>query len=443
MARQQYEDQDMQTLDYNQLPSGQEPEIIDYRDLPEDATPSVDYKDLPAGDIVDTLSLGASAPDRSEPVSEQPAPSQSAIAQLLSRRNQAPEADSDVQMALAMEGRNQNQLAALLGKAGSQIGAGIAGLGGGAGAPMPKANTEIFDTIHESAAQPVKDVMLNRQQEAERMQLSSQHRMMDPESDISQQYKAMLRQAFPKMKMPDNLNAHDIQKSGLVSLAQTMTNREAIQQQRADKSREKQELQQDTRFSKLGDKLMSEMASSRSAFGKAANTVRSAEALEQLTGNMNPNDLDTRQITEIARNLDAMLSSGQSTVAGMKKLLPETAMGSASKIQEYIMNMPKGARQGEFVKRMMETVEREKDLAKDQVKRTQDKVLAGYSDLKKKDPTRWEELMQAHGLDADSRKAPKEKGHTVDSKIDGYAKQHGLSYSQAEAILKARGYSGK
>lgn len=167
---------------------------------------------------------------------------------------------------------------------------------------------------------------------------------------------------------------------------------------------ERQDQVDTKRFDTLSKALTSEIASSRSAFGKAANIKRAADSIDQMVGSADPNNLDNRQIGELARNLDAMLSSGQATIGGMKKLIPETSLGSAAKIEEWLLNQPKGAQQGEFVKRMMDTVHRERDLAGQQIKQTQGKIFGSYKDLQKKHPEKYQELLESHGLVPDDLK---------------------------------------
>lgn len=153
-------------------------------------------------------------------------------------------------------------------------------------------------------------------------------------------------------------------------------------------------------FGHLSEKLTEEMSSSRSALGKAANISRSADAIEKLATQFeDPNKLDTRHIQEIARNLDAMLSSGAATVSGANKLVPQTASGDWAHIAEYIGNIPQGAEQGAFVQRMLDTVRRERDLAKSQIGVAKKKVIAGYGHLEKADPDRYHGLLKAHGIE--------------------------------------------
>lgn len=167
------------------------------------------------------------------------------------------------------------------------------------------------------------------------------------------------------------------------------------------KTEEKQEQFDRKRLDALGKALTSETASSRSAFGRGANNIRSAEAIEALTEQYKGrfDQMDERQITELARSLDGLLSQGQSTVSGTTHLLPKTAVGNVSKIVEYLRNVPTGQQQGAFVKRMLETVGREKELAKDQIKRAQGKILGPYKETLKRRPEDAKDILGPHGLE--------------------------------------------
>lgn len=185
-------------------------------------------------------------------------------------------------------------------------------------------------------------------------------------------------------------------------------------------------------FEKMGKLATAEIASSRSPFGKAANVVRSAEQLEALGKQYGDlNQLDNRQIAEIARGLDSMLASGAATVTGASHLLPSTASGSLAKIEEYITSLPAGAKQKEFVQRMMDTVSREKQIANQQMVRTQGKILAPFSHLKKNYPERYEATLKGMGI-------PSEEQPQYSKDVTDYASQHNISPDQALAIKQQR-----
>jgi len=167
------------------------------------------------------------------------------------------------------------------------------------------------------------------------------------------------------------------------------------------KTEEKQDQFDRKRLDNLGKLLTSETASSRSAFGRGANNVRSAEAIEALADQFKGrlDQMDERQVTELARSMDALLSNGQPTISGTQSLVPKTAVGNIAKMVEYLRNIPVGQQQSAFVKRMLETVGREKELAKEQIKRAQGKILGPYKETLRRRPDDARDILEPHGLE--------------------------------------------
>ena len=245
----------------------------------------------------------------------------------------------------------------------------------------------------------------------------------DPNSEISKQVRERLKKVG--VNVSDNLSAAQLNKyiEPAVEKEQLQASRLKAQQEaksiqlqylkqkqdqlgliRDNAIQNKKDTQDTNRIDKANKLITAEVASSRSAFGRAANTNQAAEKIEALTQGIDPNDLDKRQITEIARNLDGMLSNGQPSISGMNKLIPASARGDISKLAEYIGNIPKGAQQGEFVNKLMTTVAREKDLSHDQMSRTQGKLLGSYSDLK--DHPSFKTMLQQQGIPQDIFEKP-------------------------------------
>lgn len=268
-------------------------------------------------------------------------------------------------------------------------------------------------------------------------------RRNDPNSEESESARNLLKSQG--ITVPDNISAAFIEKqypqfANILARREAAKEREISRKERAEDrafAREQLLSDKDTKdFTKLSEKLTAELASSRSAFGKGANIVRSAEAIETLVSQMNPKDINTRQIQELARGLDAMLSQGAATISGTKKLVPESYSADWAKIAEYITSKPKGAGQEAFVKQMMETVEREKETAKRQMRQTQNKILSGYEHLKERYPERYKRMLQEFGADAESPSVSAQKEKVVVEK-DG--KQYRLPKEQLDRALK-QGY---
>lgn len=153
------------------------------------------------------------------------------------------------------------------------------------------------------------------------------------------------------------------------------------------------------RFTEFGKDLNEGMASSRSDYGKQQQLVSAADRVSQLgeQAKTQPGGLDKRQIHELAIATAGLVSSGgvaaQSTI---ESLVPHSMGGDAAGLEEWLLGSPQGAKQQAFVDRMLETADREKFLASEKIKGTKSGVLQMYSDLKDRDPERYNKLVQAN-----------------------------------------------
>lgn len=177
------------------------------------------------------------------------------------------------------------------------------------------------------------------------------------------------------------------------------SNRQAAAQTAAQTRLDKQDTD---RFDRMGKTITSEVASGRSTLGTAAKVKQSIENAEALIqGALDPNELDARQVYELAKVLDRVLSQGGTTVAGAEHLDIDTARKRLGKQIEFFTNKRQGAGAGDFVKNIAHTLEREKRLAQNQIRGAQKKLLASYGDLEKKNPEKWAAIMKEHGLDSE------------------------------------------
>ena len=323
---------------------------------------------------------------------------------------------------------NQMRMMAGIGEGAELLGASIAG--------VKPADASFYRQMAEQA-----DLLPKQFKEAE--DFKKEARRNDPSSEESESARNLLKSQG--ITVPDNISAAFIEKqypqfANILARREAAKEREISRKERAEDrafAREQLLSDKDTKdFTKLSEKLTAELASSRSSFGKGANIIRSAEAIETLVSQMNPKDINTRQIQELARGLDAMLSQGAATISGTKKLVPESYSADWAKIAEYITSKPKGAGQEAFVKQMMETVEREKETAKRQMRQTQNKILSGYEHLKERYPERYKRMLQEFGADTESPSVSAQKEKVIVEK-DG--KQYRLPKEQLDRALK-QGY---
>lgn len=114
----------------------------------------------------------------------------------------------------------------------------------------------------------------------------------------------------------------------------------------------------------------------------------------------NISNLDSRQTEELAIGLNSMLSgSGQGSANQVAALVPSTVRGDANKLKEWLTNEPTGSDQQAFVQRMADTVQRERDIAANQVKNVQLARLAAHSGLQQKAPDLYANVIHGYGID--------------------------------------------
>jgi len=340
-----------------------------------------------------------------------------------------PNTQYDEALARAEEGK---RLAALLSGA-SQLGRSIAGAG------YLSDKREDFSNIGDLYADDkrIMDEALARKAREEEASVS------DPTSNISKALQAemaqLLKDTGQEIKDPSalaNMSANDLkpliasykarrddqrlrekadedrrarQEDLRFKYAQLRAMNEAKAEMKKEEKKAKQDTTTLTRIEKAG-KLVTAELQSRSAFGIAAKNRQSVENAEALlSGRMNLNDVDNRELVELARVLDRVLSQGTSTISGTKHLTPETAQQKIAGMMEFFTSKVQGSGAADFVKKYQKTLQREREVADKQIIETQKKILAPYKDII--DHPNMQEILQQNGLPSNpfDTKAAKEE----------------------------------
>ncbi len=154
------------------------------------------------------------------------------------------------------------------------------------------------------------------------------------------------------------------------------------------------------------------------AFGVSKQRFDRAENLQSLASAFPDGNLDSRQIEEMAIGLNALLS-GSNTGAQqqVKALVPQSVWGNSNKLAEFLSSDPRGTGQQEFVKRLLGTIDREKETAQTQIQRTQFSRIARNADLEKVDPEKFNEILQSHEVDPAEYKRWKKNGFKAISAV--------------------------
>ena len=329
-----------------------------------------------------------------------------------------------------------------------------------------------FDSMKQLANMPVEDFMASDKLKKEntkfgldtelsklnlekaKSQINDEKAKSDPNSDLSKVARASVMDSLNRIGRKDlaslvtpSMSSKQMEYlfsqnnlANMVSSFEAQQNRLEIAKLRGAEKEEsakgKAEEKDIKRLDAANKTITSSLARNNTAFGRAANIIRSAEAIEQLVGI--DENLDQRQIKELAASLDSMLTTGASTVSGRAGLVPASASGDIKKIEEYITGIPKGLGQQKFVERMMETVHREKELARTQIKRESKKMLSSYADLEKKQPEAWNTMIQAHGLDPSMFSGLDAKEDKKDTKSSPELKIN-VDHNALDAEMKRRG----
>lgn len=184
-------------------------------------------------------------------------------------------------------------------------------------------------------------------------------------------------------------------------------NRLARQEMTKVLKNDREDSKRESQINKWTTALKEDLDANKARGGNLGNNqkrVDNAERVQALLDQVN-NNPDPRQMEELAISAQALLSSSGSPAAEqVKALIPKTAQGDINKFKEWLTNNPTGTGQQEFVKRMAETVSREKDIALAQVQKAQRQRLSAYGKFKEADPDTYNQIIGSYGL---SENAPK------------------------------------
>jgi hypothetical protein len=177
---------------------------------------------------------------------------------------------------------------------------------------------------------------------------------------------------------------------------------------------QKEDQRNSDRLSKMS-KDLDPSAMVRGAFSVSKQVIDRADRLRTLDDAVNAyqaGNADSRQIEELAIGMNSLLS-GSNTGAQQQvaALVPKTAIGNASKMYEFLSGQPQGTNQQEFVKRMLGTIEREKQTAENQIKITRMSRIAQYNDVAEKDPIGFADVLRSWEIEPEEYAAWKKNGY--------------------------------
>lgn len=290
---------------------------------------------------------------------------------------------------------------------GSPLAAALSGFGAGiAGRDVGSAFKNVMDASQAGAKEQLNAFDTARKNSIEDTVNEKIANQDDPNSDASKRFRDTLKANFPTIASAygdnfDNLTASD--SKNIFQIAETkakLTQAQALKDAVYSK-KENDQIEKD--YKDLNKALSGGWTARSGNAGRVQQLINSGEAAKALIeqGKNQEGGLDSRQMEELAQSVGKMLGGNATASARIEGLVPHTLMGRAQSLKEFLSGNPQGQEQQAFVKRLEETVDREMELANDQKKQFQVEAAGAYSALKNKDPERYNQSLQSHGISLD------------------------------------------
>lgn len=353
----------------------------------------------------------------------------------------------------AMDQRDLIVLANQLGKASELVGTAISGA-------KPTA-AGMFDTNVGLAQQKVsdyKELLANEENDANSA-VSKNYRdflarygVKAPENITAKQVKDTLLPFAFKDKEAEEARAGKLEEAKYRQAALAAT-REQTQAYRDAMISERRDRQARTQLEAMKNKALS-------GGGKPASDIRTRinganaifatagvdtgiddKGIEQLQ-DKELNQLPPQFIAELAIETNRMLTgSGVPAQSTFKKLLPKNIAMDQAGLEAYVTSKMTPANQASFVKQILKTAVRVRDNSKKQNAELMKQYVSGTSHIAERLPEDYDAALTELGLDPNEfngklkgiQLSTSEKKQTLD-----FAKQHGMTYEQAEKLIKSR-----
>jgi hypothetical protein len=290
------------------------------------------------------------------------------------------------------------------------------------------ARNEAYKTANSDVTGGMEGVGHIAQQQQNQIDFRNKQRLADPNSSESVYARQFAKEAFGKDVPPETTALQMQQFIPLMekkyAIDEQAKARKDAAQLRADALRdaaagraETQRGQQETRLSAKDEKTRTDIENaldpSKGRTGEFGGYLKKSDNADYVSGLIREKNgvlknLDSRQMNELAISVNRMLG-GSDAASSINHLIPHTIQGDTNKVIEWLTNDPTGTGQQEFVKRMAETVDREKAIAESKIKQTKITRLHGYEDFLSRNPEARKSLLDRHGISEEEFKSGKIK----------------------------------
>lgn len=138
---------------------------------------------------------------------------------------------------------------------------------------------------------------------------------------------------------------------------------------------------------------------------KSQAVVNATDRLNAMFKQFPDYNIPKAQQTELVSAFGAILNGGSAPLQSqIEELVPQSARGSASEMAAWVTNDPLGQNQQKFMQLLHESVNRERDVAENQVRTAQVQRLAGNQFLRERDPETYWSVLHGYGIEPENIK---------------------------------------
>jgi hypothetical protein len=153
---------------------------------------------------------------------------------------------------------------------------------------------------------------------------------------------------------------------------------------------------------KLAQNLKDDLDPNKARAGNLAKSqavVNASERLNQIFKQFPDYNIPKAQQTEAVSAFGAILNGGSAPLQSqLEELVPKSAKGDVTSVGAWLFNDPMGQNQQKFMSLLHDSVERERDLASEQVKTAQVQRLPAHDLFRQRNPELYSSILSGYGI---------------------------------------------
>lgn len=234
-----------------------------------------------------------------------------------------------------------------------------------------------------------------------------------------------------------------------------------LQGQEVENKRQELALSQGKDVNSMAQEMKNDLDANRSRagnFGDISARYLSGQRMNTLIGSFKNGNLPSQQMEELGLGMANMISGSSGAARSqVEAIVPSSIIGNSQKLKQWLKNDPQGANQQKFVDMMGHTINREMDMAQQQLNQIRTQRLPAYSRLKNVAPEVYNSIIEGYGMggspqntqsaapassagqsEQSASNPPPAKAAQFASDVLAYAQKHGITPEQAQSIKTQR-----